>query len=305
MPLRLPHALASDRTTPRAADAAACSRPRRRTVGQYSGLEYGPAPGFSLVRRDARASRLFEKPGTAVVGRDLSRFRRAAGRRYDQMYPTFRGRFMSKPVVCAVLAGCLAFATLGAFGQIGRVVGSNAEAAAEPVCATSAWQGIDEGAEGPTSRTVDYANATYRIENEEVTLSRGTRSEPVAPGAATQRVTRLSGHPGCGRLGKKTAVAVFIADDPGGGGTFFYVGVALAGGPAINAVFLGDRIEPQSIAFRGNGIVVTYLDRKPSDPMAVKPTLTRRLMLRFDVAASRLTELKPIAVTREPGRSDD
>jgi hypothetical protein len=212
---------------------------------------------------------------------------------------------MSKPVVCAALAGCLAFATLGAFGQIGRVAGANAEAAADSVCATPALRGIDEGAEGPTSRTVDYASATYRIENEEVTLSRGTRSEPVAPGSATQRVTRLSGHPVCGRLGKTTAAAVFIADDPGASGTFFYVGVALAGRPAINAVFLGDRIEPQSIAFRGNSIVVTYLDRKPSDPMAAKPTLTRRLMLRFDVAANRLTELKPIAASHEPGRSRD
>jgi len=212
---------------------------------------------------------------------------------------------MSKRVVCAVLASCLAFATVGAFGQIGRVARSQAKVAAEPVCATPALRGIDEGAEGTTFRTVDYANATYRIENEDVTLSRGTRSEPAAPGSATQRVTRLSGHPGCGRLDKKTAAAVFIVDDRGGSGTYFYVGVALAGGPATNAVFLGDRIEPQSIAFRGNGIVVTYLDRKPSDPMAAKPTLTRRLMLRFDAATNRLTELKPIAASREPGRSGD
>jgi hypothetical protein len=221
------------------------------------------------------------------------------------MYPTSRGRIMGKPVACVASAGCLVLAAVGAFGQTGRVAGSHAESAAEPVCATPALRGIDEQAEGPTARTVDYANATYRIENEDVTLSRGTRSVPAAPGSAMQRVTRLSGHPGCGRLGKKTAAAVFLVDDPGGSGTYFYVGVALAGGPAINAVFLGDRIEPQSIAFRGNGIVVTYLDREPSDPMIAKLTVTKRLTLRFDAATNRLTELKPIASAREPGRSGD
>jgi hypothetical protein len=215
---------------------------------------------------------------------------------------------MRKPIVYAVMLGCLAFAAGGAFGQIGRITGAQAVSAAEPVCATPALRGIDEGAQGPTSRTigtVDYANATYRIESEIVTLSRGTRSLPAALGSATQRVTRLSGHPGCGRLGKKPAAAVFIADDSGGSGTYFYVGVALADGPAINAVFLGDRIAPLSIAFRNNNNVVTYLDRKPNDPMAAKPTLTRRLVLRFDVTTNRLTVLKPIAATREPDRSAD
>ncbi len=212
---------------------------------------------------------------------------------------------MNKPIVCTVMSGCLVFAVVGAFGQTGHVAGPQAMAAVEPICSTLVLQGIDKGAQGSTSRTVDYANATYRIENEDVTLSRGTRSVPAAPGSATQHVTRLSGHPECGRFEKKAAAAVFIVDDPGGSGTFFYVGVALADGPATNAVFLGDRIAPQSIVFRGNGIVVTYLDRKPNDPMAAKPTLTRRLMLRFDAATNLLTELKPIAATREPGRSAD
>ncbi|MEA3117069.1 MAG: hypothetical protein QOI13_339 [Paraburkholderia sp.] len=212
---------------------------------------------------------------------------------------------MNKPVACAVMSGCLSLVAAGAFGQIGRIAGAQAKVAAEPVCVMPAPRGVDASPEGPTSRSVDYANATYRIENEDVTLSRGTRSVPVSPGSATQRVTRLSGHPGCGRLGKKTAAAVFLVDKPGGSGSYFYVGVALAEGPAANAVFLGDRIRPQSIAFRGSRIVVTYLDRKPSEPMVAKPTLTRRLMLRFDAATNRLTEVRPATAAREPGRSGD
>jgi hypothetical protein len=215
---------------------------------------------------------------------------------------------MKKAIVCVVMSVCLAIVSVGTFAQTGHGAAEQARAAAEPVCTAPALRSVDEGTEKPNkpaAHTVDYANATYRIENENVTLSSGTRSVPVAPGSATQHMTRLSGHPWCGQLGKKTAAAVFIADDPGGSGSYFYVGVALAGGPATNAFFLGDRIKPQSIAFRDNGIVVTYLQRKPNDPMAAKPTLKKHLVLRFDAGRNQLIEPKSLAATREPDRSGD
>ena len=175
---------------------------------------------------------------------------------------------MGKRLTRAVLATCLALAAVGTFGQTGTAAGP-----------------------------VDYANATYRIDNEDVKLSQGNRSVPAAPGSAMQRVTRVFGKPVFGRLQSKPAAAVFLVDEPGGSGAFVYAAVALGGGRATNAVALGDRIVPRSIAFKHDGIVVTYLDRKPDEPMIAKPTVHKRVVLRFDPASIRLIEPKTDAAT--------
>ena len=128
---------------------------------------------------------------------------------------------------------------------------------------------------------VDYRNATFRIDNEDVKLSNGERAVPAAPGPATQHVTRVFGRPVGGRLDSKPAVAVFLVDEPGGSGIFNYVAVAFSDCSKTNAVFLGDRIVPRSIVFHGRSIVVTYLDRKLDEPMAAIPKVKKSMTLGF------------------------
>jgi hypothetical protein len=221
---------------------------------------------------------------------------------------------MRKPMRSAALAGCLALAAVGARGQTETVDCPCANAATERANrATPALKALDWHRAANDKILVaaqpaaDYANATYRIGNEEVKLVNGERSVPAAPGSATQRVTRVVGKPVFGKLGSKSAAAVWLVDDPGGSGTFYYVGVSVASvtGRSINAVLLGDRIRPQRIAFRGDQIVATYMDRKPDEPMFAKPTTQKSMTLRFDVAKRELIELKPDAPTRDAGRSDD
>ena len=137
---------------------------------------------------------------------------------------------------------------------------------------------------------VDYRNATFRIDSENVKLSNGKRAVPAAPGSATQHVTRVFGKPVGGRLDSKPAAAIFLADEPGGSGIFSYVAVALSDCSTTNAVLLGDRIMPRSIMFHGRSIVVTYLDRKPDEPMAAIPKLTKSMTLGFDSRTCRLAE---------------
>ena len=126
---------------------------------------------------------------------------------------------------------------------------------------------------------VDYMNATFRIDNEDVKLSNGERTVPAAPGSATQHVTRLFGKPVVGQLDFKPAAAGFLADEPGGSGTFMYVALVFGDCSEANAVLLGDRIEPLSIAFHDHYIAVTYLDRKPDEPMTAIPTVMKRVKL--------------------------
>ncbi|KAA0998184.1 hypothetical protein FVF58_45695 [Paraburkholderia panacisoli] len=137
---------------------------------------------------------------------------------------------------------------------------------------------------------VDYRNATFRIDNEDVKLSNGKRAVPAAPGSATQHVTRVFGKPAGGRLDSKPAAAIFLADEPGGSGIFNYVAVAFSDCSKTNAVFLGDRIMPRSIVFHGRSIVVTYLDRKPDEPMAVIPNVTKNMTLGFDSKTCQLAK---------------
>ncbi|MFP3564074.1 hypothetical protein [Paraburkholderia sp. SIMBA_030] len=137
---------------------------------------------------------------------------------------------------------------------------------------------------------VDYRNATFRIDNEDVKLSNGKRAVPAAPGSATQHVTRVVGKPVGGRLDSKPAAAIFLADEPGGSGIFNYVAVVFNDCSKSNAVLLGDRIMPRSIVFHGRSIVVTYLDRKPDEPMAVIPKVRKNMTLGFDSRTCQLAK---------------
>ncbi len=98
---------------------------------------------------------------------------------------------------------------------------------------------------------VDYRNATFHIDKEDVKLSNGVRAVQAAPSLATQHVTRVFGKPVRSRVDSKPAAAVFLAD-PGGSGIFSYVAVAFSDCSKTNAVFHGDRIMPRSIVFHGH-----------------------------------------------------
>lgn len=70
--------------------------------------------------------------------------------------------------------------------------------------------------------------------------------------------------------------AFLFTYDGGGSGTFYYVTVALhkdGGYTGTNAVFLGDRIAPQTTEIRGREVIVNYADRKPGEPMSAQPSV--------------------------------
>ena len=106
------------------------------------------------------------------------------------------------------------------------------------------------------------------------------------PGSATRTTTRIIGRPVTGDLnGDGVAdAAVVLIRDAGGSGAYYYVAAAInIGGKAegTNAKFLGDRITLRTIRIVNRQILVTYLDRKPSEPFSAKPTIavTKRYAL--------------------------
>lgn len=75
---------------------------------------------------------------------------------------------------------------------------------------------------------------------------------------------------------KKNDAVVFLARSGGGSGVFIYA-AAYVSGPVnykgSNAVFLGDRIAPQTISVNNGTVTVYYLDRGEDEPFASEPTV--------------------------------
>jgi hypothetical protein len=143
----------------------------------------------------------------------------------------------------------------------------------------------------------DPRKATYTVDGRRITLRDGRHEEEAAPGSATKAVTAVFGEPAVGDLegdGDEDAV-LFLAHDPGGSGTFYYVAASIHEGGwyrGTDAVLLGDRISPRQIVIRNGVVIAGYDDRRPDEPMAAKPSVGRTKVL--TLRDGRLAEIGPI-----------
>lgn len=132
-----------------------------------------------------------------------------------------------------------------------------------------------------TTYTVDPQNATYLIDGKEVTLVNGVAEQEAAPGSASKIVTKYFGNAVNVDLNADGLIdsGFLLTQDGGGSGTFFYVAAALnqAGSTqGTNAIFLGDRIAPQSTNVDPANpaqFIVNYAERKASEPMSAQPSV--------------------------------
>ena len=142
----------------------------------------------------------------------------------------------------------------------------------------------------PSALGKDPKDATFTIETQAVTLINGKAEQPVAPGSASKQVTTYFGNEVelDLNLDGQPDVAFLLTQSSGGSGTFFYVVAALNtadGYQGTNAIFLGDRIAPQSTNVDPRNpaqFVVNYADRKVSDPMSAPPSVGVSRTFRVD-----------------------
>ena len=132
-------------------------------------------------------------------------------------------------------------------------------------------------------------DATYLVEGDSVRLQSGRALLPAAPGAATAIRTQVLGAPTYGDIDGDgdTDAVLFLVQDPGGSGTFYYVAAAhkVDGGyRGGTAVLIGDRIAQYGLDVVHGVVVVDYFERAPGEPMTVEPALARTayLMLKGD-----------------------
>lgn len=117
----------------------------------------------------------------------------------------------------------------------------------------------------------DASNATFQFDEGAATLKNGKTESDGGEISLLDKVAY-------GDLNKddKQDSAVLLASSGGGSGVFIYA-AAYVSGPVnykgTNAVFLGDRIAPQSVSITSGTVTVTYLDRRPDEPFAAEPTI--------------------------------
>ncbi len=142
------------------------------------------------------------------------------------------------------------------------------------------WQSGYSGADRPIA---DFKEAVYEINGREMRLEGEADPE-------TKMNAYYFGNEASGDLnGDGLDDVIFLLTlDGGGSGTFFYVAAALKtadGYAGQNAVFLGDRIAPQTTEIFNGIVYVNYAERKENDPMTTRPSVGVTKYLNFSGGA--------------------
>lgn len=142
------------------------------------------------------------------------------------------------------------------------------------------------------SPQIDPANARYRIGSLVIPLVDGRSDIEAAPGSASRVTTQLTERRTYGDLdGGVSDAAVILTHSSGGSGTFSYLGFQSGAQPASvgPTVLLGDRVTVTNLTVANGRIMVTYLDRRPNEALAVLPSLPVTKL--FAISGGQLVEI--------------
>ncbi len=145
------------------------------------------------------------------------------------------------------------------------------------------------------SRT--HKDATYIIGGQKFTLKDGVSKVEQAPGSSSFVITSYFGNEVGADFDSdgREDVAFLLSQNTGGSGTFYYVVAALnkdTGYVGSEAIFLGDRIAPQTTEIKENNIiVVNYAERKPGESFAEVPSVGKSIWLKLDPLTMQFGEV--------------
>ncbi len=156
------------------------------------------------------------------------------------------------------------------------------------------WGGKNESNLDNTIKS--YKDATYLIQGERVTLKDGVSYKPAIPESSFAIETKLFGNEVNYDFNSDGRVdtAFILTQNTGGSGTFYYLVVALdtpEGYKGSEAMFIGDRIAPQTTNIKDGLIVVNYADRNPGEPFTTKPSLVKSIYAKFNPVDMTLGEV--------------
>ena len=143
---------------------------------------------------------------------------------------------------------------------------------------------------------LDPLNTTYLINEESFTLFDGSIEKEIVPGSASKNKLSIFGEPVFGDIdqdGDDDAVVILV-NDLGGSGTFYYAAIAAnidGEYKGTDAIFLGDRIAPQTFYIQDNRAKINYVDRAVGEDFSVQPSIGKSIHLQFDPVSLRLIQV--------------
>lgn len=150
--------------------------------------------------------------------------------------------------------------------------------------------------EAVTSPTApDVLNTVFVIDGKEFALIDGKAERESAPGSASKETLMIFGEPVYADFDNDgdNDAAVLLVHDGGGSGAFYYAALSILEGEAYkatNAMFLGDRIAPQTIEVRDGRAVFNYAERNAGEPMAVQPSIGKSVFVHYDKQTNEIGE---------------
>lgn len=138
-------------------------------------------------------------------------------------------------------------------------------------------------------------DASFIVDGKTFALVDGFAEIESAPGSASKETLSIFGAPIYDDLdndGDEDS-AVLLQQTSGGSGVFYYAALALFDGTkyvSTNAMFLGDRIAPQTIEIQEGRAVFNYVDRKAGEPMTAQPSVGKSVWVHYDAKSNEIGE---------------
>ena len=143
----------------------------------------------------------------------------------------------------------------------------------------------------------EFTEVTFMVSGVPVTLLDGVATATTNLGGASETILRYFGNQHMHDIDGdgEDDVVFLVTQETGGSGTFFYAVGALKRGEeylGTHAVFIGDRIHPQTITSgKGREVVVNFAERLPTEPMTAQPSVGRSVYLLLDTETLEFGEV--------------
>jgi hypothetical protein len=141
----------------------------------------------------------------------------------------------------------------------------------------------------------DVLDASFVIDGKKFALVDGKAEVASGPGSAVKETVSIFGEPVYADLDSDgdDDVAVLLVHNGGGSGTFYYAALVMRDGTvykATNAMYLGDRIAPQTVEVRDGRAVFNYAERRSDEPMTALPSIGKSVWVHYDKESHTIGE---------------
>ncbi len=148
----------------------------------------------------------------------------------------------------------------------------------------------------PGKNFPDVRNMTYYIDTEGFALKDGFASHLRVITSSTTNTLEVFGEPVYGDLnsdGKTNDAALWLVNNPGGTGTFYYAVLVINNNEkyqATNTLLLGDRIAPQTLEIHEGRVVYNYSERMALEPLTTQPSVGKSTWIIYDITNNLISE---------------